>query len=168
MLLLYFAHVDRPANEAPQAGGAKRTHPKTLNSSAVAQRQLPPATPCGSCVLTVHCRSPHPCARRPYDNPCFKMTMPTPVCSTSAPLGGCCHRMPRILHGIRLPQPVQSGAARLTRGRSYGWASTLGSRNARGPVAIVVPLSAHEHNVRLPALVSVRHRPSLSHEYLRV
>ena len=109
---------------------------KPSNPFVLATRRLPPATPCEPGVLTVCCRSAHAWSRRPYDKHYLNMNMSTLIGGTTAPLSGCCHRMPRIPHGMHLLQPRQCGAPELAGSSSRARDTTIGSQNARGPATL--------------------------------
>jgi len=70
----------------------------------------------------------------------------------TAPLSGCCCRTQRKQGGPHLLHLRQCGTFRLTGDYSYGSTTTLGSQNARGPVAVVGPCRERERRVRPPAL----------------
>ena len=125
---------------------------KPSNPFVVATGRLPPATPCGPGVLTVCCRSPHACDGQSCDNPYSKTTISTLNGGPTAPLSGCCCRTQRKRCGPHLLHLQQCGAFRLTGEHSYGSTTTLGSQNARGPVALVGPCRERERHVRPPAL----------------
>ena len=109
---------------------------KPSNSCVAATRRLPPATHCEPGVLTVCCRSPHEGAGKSCDNHYFKMTMPTIFGCPTAPLSGCCHRLPRISHGPHVPLIRQCGTPELTGSSSRARDSTFGSQGARGSVTL--------------------------------
>jgi len=142
--------IGRPMRRLKQM--CKESTLKPSNSFVVTTQRLPPTTPFGPGVLTVRCRLPHAWSRRPYDRPGFKTTLPACFLRARALLSGCYSRMSRIPCGMRLLPTAQSGTARLTQDLPYGCTTTLGSRNARGPTAVVGLCRVRERHVRPPAL----------------
>ena len=142
--------IGRPMRRPTQVRPASAS--TCSKSSAVATRWLPAAAPGQPGVLTMCCRSPYVCGRRPCDRHCLEMTMPMLSGGPTAPLSGCCCRTQRKQGGPHLLHLRQCGTFRLTGDYSYGSTTTLGSQNARGPVAIVGPCRERERRVRPPAL----------------
>ena len=125
---------------------------KSLTSLVVAVRRLPAERLASPLMLTCAAAGFTHVAGDPVTGVAYNPPYRRNISVRPPPSMTSCGQTCRCRAVSRLLLPWLSEAAWPPQARFCSRANPLGSQNTRGPIAIVVPLSAHEHNVRVTSL----------------